>query len=216
MMNEQTYSKTIANEINNYLTNDNWHFSFDEKRGVFSFGLTLKGKIKAVNYRIRICADDYVVYAISPIGANERDETMMSSMCEFVCRANYGLKNGNFELDMRDGEIRFKYFVDCEATTPTMEMIRNSIHCPAAMFDRYADGIVGIIFGNLSAKEAVEQCENLNENHLRSVLTSLCAEDESGELSAMLSRLAARMGIEGLGSAAEQTEDSSEDEEEFE
>lgn len=69
----------------------------------------------------------------------------MAIMAEFICRANYGLKNGNFELDMRDGEIRYKSFVDCEGLTPTTEMVRNSIHCPAAMFDRYGDGIVDII-----------------------------------------------------------------------
>ena len=65
-------------------------------------------------------------------------------------------------------------------------------------------------FGDLSAKEAVEQCESCNDDRLRSALASLCAEDEDGELSAMLSRLAARMGIEGLESVPEQVEDSSE------
>lgn len=65
---------------------------------------------------------------------------MMASMAEFVCRANYGLVSGNFELDMRDGEIRFKRFAECEGITPTSEMVCNSIHCPAAMFKRYGAG----------------------------------------------------------------------------
>lgn len=209
-MKEQTYSQNIANAINEFLTNDDWHFPFDEKRGVFKFGLCLKGKIKKIDYLIRVRDDEYIVYAVSPIGANENNEKMMAAVAEFVCRANYGLKNGNFELDMRYGEIRFKCFVDCDAITPTQEMVRNSIHCPAAMFDNYGDGIVGIIFGGLSAKEAVEQCESCNEDRLRSALASLCAKDEGGELSAMLSRLAARMGIEGFESVSEQVEEPSE------
>ena len=163
-MKEQAYSMNIANAINAFLTNDDWRFSFDEKRGVFKFGLCLKGKIKKIDYLIRVRDDEYIVYAISPIGANENNEKMMAAMAEFVCRANYGLKNGNFELDMRDGEIRFKCFVDCEAITPTKEMICNSIHCPAAMFDNNGDGILRIIFGDLSAKEAVEQCESCNND----------------------------------------------------
>ena len=210
-MKEQAYSKNIANAINEFLKNDDWHFSFDEERGVFRFKLTLKSKIKKIDYLIRVCDDEYIVYAISNVGVDENDETMMASMAEFVCRANYGLKNGNFELDMRDGEIRFKCFVDCEAITPTQEMVRNSIHCPAVMFDNYGDGIVGIIFGNLSAQEAVEQCESRNDDRLRSALASLGVEDESGELVEMLSRLAARLGIDGFGAVAEQAEDSSED-----
>ena len=144
---------------------------------------------------------------IYPIAANENNEKMMYSLAEFVWRANYGLKIGNFVLDSRDVELRFKCFVDCDAITPTQEMVRNSILCPAAMFDNYSDGIVGIIFGDMSAKEAVEQCESCNDDRLSSALASLCAEDEDGELSAMLSRLAARMGIEGLESVPEQVED---------
>ena len=210
-MQEQTYSKNISNALNEFLENDDWHFSFDEKRGVFNFRLGLEGKLKKIDYLIRVRDNEYTVYATSPIGADQNDKTMMASMAEFVCRANYGLKNGNFELDMQDGEIRFKCFVDCTAITPTQEMVRNSIYCPATMFDNYSDGIAGIIFGNLSAKQAVEQCESYNDNRLRSALASLGTEDESEELSAMLSRLAARMGIEGFESVAEQAEDSSED-----
>lgn len=107
-MKERTYSKNIANAINNFLTEDDWRFSFDEQRGLFEFGLCLKGKVKKIRYIVDVKEDEYLVYAISPLGADDDDETMMASMAEFVCRANYGLKNGNFELDMRDGEIRFK------------------------------------------------------------------------------------------------------------
>lgn len=74
IMKELTYSKNIANAIKEFLINDDWHFSFDEKRGVFKFGLCLKGKIKKIDYLIRVRDDEYIVYAISPIGANENNE----------------------------------------------------------------------------------------------------------------------------------------------
>lgn len=124
-MKNRAYSKNIADAINSFLTEDDWHFSFDDQCGLFKFGLNLKGRIKKVSYIVDVKDDEYVVYAISPIGADEKDEKMMAVMAEFICRANYGLKNGNFELDMRDGEIRYKSFVDCEGLTPTTEMVRN-------------------------------------------------------------------------------------------
>ena len=192
-MKNRTYSKNVANAINNFLTEDEWHFSFDDQRGLFKFGLNLKGRIKNVRYIVDIKDDEYVVYAISPIGADEDDEKMMAIMAEFICRANYGLKNGNFELDMRDGEIRYKSFVDCEGLTPTTEMVRNSIHCPAAMFDRYGDGIVDIIFGNSTAKEAVAKCEKSPEEELRALLGEEFDGDD--DMEAMIARLAARFGI---------------------
>ena len=216
-MKEQTYSQNIANAINEFLKNNDWLFSFDEKRGVFEFGLSMNSRIKRVNYLIRVSDNEYIVYLTSPIGADKNNERMMAAMAEFVCRANYGLKYGNFEFDMRDGEIRFKIFVDCDAITPTQEMIHNSIHRPAAMFDNYSDGIVGIIFGDLSAKEAVEQCEGRKDDRLRSVLESLCDEDDDGELSDMLSRLAARMNIaeENNEHISEYEDDILEDEDDF-
>lgn len=193
-MKNRTYSKSIADAINSFLTEDDWHFSFDDQRGLFKFGLNLKGRIKNVRYIVDVKDDEYVVYAISPIGADEDDEKKMAIMAEFICRANYGLKNGNFELDMRDGEIRYKSFVDCEELTPTTEMVRNSIHCPAAMFDRYGDGIVDIIFGNSTAKEAVAKCEKSPEEELRALLGEEFDGDD--DMEAMIARLAARFEID--------------------
>lgn len=193
-MKNRAYSKSIANVINNFLTEDDWHFSFDDQRGLFRFGLNLKGRIKKVSYIIDVKDDEYVVYAISPLGADDDDEKMMATMADFLCRANYGLKNGNFELDMRDGEIRYKSFVDCEGITPTTEMVRNSIHCPAAMFDRYGAGIVDIIFGNATAKEAIAKCEKSPAEELRTLLGDDLGGDE--DMDAMIARLAARFGID--------------------
>lgn len=193
-MKERTYSTSIANAINNFLTEDDWHFSFDNQCGLFKFGLCLKGRIKKINYIVDVKVDEYVVYAISPLGADDDDEKMMAAMSEFVCRANYGLKNGNFELDMRDGEIRYKSFVDCNGITPTMEMVRNSIYCPATMFERYGTGIVDIIFGNTTAKEAIAKCEKSPAEELRAILGEELGGDE--DMDAMIARLAARFGID--------------------
>lgn len=196
-MKEKDYSEKIANTINNFLTMDDWHFFFDEQRGIFKFGLYLKGKIKKINYIVDVKENEYIVYAFSPLGVDEDDKAMMASMAEFICRANYGLKNGNFELDMRDGEIRFKCFADCEGITPTREMVRNSIYCPAAMFQRYSAGIADIIYGNVAAKKAVERCEKSNEEELRSLLCELVDEDEGGELTSMIAGLAEMVGYSG-------------------
>ena len=74
-------------------------------------------------------------------------------------QANYGLRNGNFELDMRDGEIRYKVFVDCDGVIPSREVIKGSIIIPAMMFERYSPGILDVVFKGVSAAEAIGQCE---------------------------------------------------------
>lgn len=198
------YSTDIANKIKEFLTEDDWHYSFNEDNGLFRFGLSLRGKIKKVNYVVKVKEDSYIVYAISPVGADEEDAKMMSAMTEFLCRANYGLRNGNFEMDMADGEIRFKSFVDCEGIIPSRDMVENSIYCPASMFDRYGNGIVDVIFGGVSAKDAINKCEESTDKGLHSLISEMMA--EGVDVEAMLERLAERVGGADESETAEETE----------
>ncbi len=195
-MRKYEYSKDLVNIVKQFLVDDDWHFSFDENTGVFDFGLRVKGKIQKINYIVDVHEDEIVVYGMCPIGADHTDVNMMAQMAEFLCRANYGLKNGCFELDFRDGEIRFRSFIDCEDLMPSKEVIKNSIHCTAAMFKRYAPGIVDIIFSGCTAKEAIAKCEKSPDDELRSMLSEVAGEDMEGtDIADMIERLAARLGI---------------------
>jgi hypothetical protein len=158
---ETTYSKELANRIKKFLDDDQWNYSFDEKDGFFRFDLTIKARgINQLRYVLIVNDDSFNVYAISPVGPDRDDAKMMATMAEFIARANYKLKaGGGFQLDYRDGEIRFKCFVDCEDNEPSTAVIRNSIHYPAAIFETYGYGITGIIFQNLTAQEAIKVSE---------------------------------------------------------
>lgn len=103
--------------------------------------------------------DKIIFYGFCPIGADRDVAEMMAQRAEFICRANYGLKNGSFELDFRDGEIRYKSFVDCDEVLPSTEVVKNSIYCINIMYKLYAQGIVDIIFAGCSAKDAIAKCE---------------------------------------------------------
>lgn len=136
-----------------------------------------------------------MVYGIYPIGADHDDEKMMAQMAEFICRANFGLKNGCFEFDFRDGEIRYKSFVDCDEVLPSTEVVKNSIHCTAAMYKRYATGITAIIFAGSSAKEAIAMCEKSPDEELRSMLAKMGADSGDDDVADMIARLAEKLGI---------------------
>lgn len=155
----RVYSREIANEIAKFLRENEWNFSFDEEKGFFKFGLNLKSRLKSIVYRVDIFEDDFVVNAVAKIGADTNDEIIMHEMEEFVCRANYGLKNGNFTFDPDDGEIGCKTYVDCEGALPAQAVIKNSIYFPASLCERYGNGIVEVIFGISDAKTAIEKAE---------------------------------------------------------
>lgn len=214
-MKKHNYSNEIANIVKQFLTDDGWHYFFDEECGIFDFGLRVKNKLRKIKYLIDIKEDEILIYGICPVGADSDDEKMMAQMAEFICRANFGLKNGCFELDFRDGEIRYKSFIDCDKLLPSAEAIKNSIHCIVAMYKHYADGITSIIFAGSSAKDAIAMCEKSSDEELRSILEEMGADVGDGDLSDMVVRLAERLEIPIEDEAESDDTASSEDEAEF-
>ena len=163
-MNEP-YSQEIANAILDFLTDDNWDFDFNETTGSIRFGIKLNGKIRNAQIVINIYENAYNVFGLIPISAEASDHKMMTMMAEFLHRANNGLKNGNFELDFNNGEIRYKIHTDCEGFgAPTTKMIHNSILCNAVILQRYSEGIVRIILSYMNAKTAIDICESSRQH----------------------------------------------------
>ena len=63
-------------------------------------------------------------------------------------------------MDYEDGEIRYKVMTRCgniDYDPDSMEVI---VDCGFAMLDRYGDGILSVLYGNVDPKEACEKCEN--------------------------------------------------------
>ena len=202
---EKVYSKPITNAITAYLTENKWHFSFDEKRGQFKFARSLNSKIQNINYFIDVKEDRYIVYAISPIGADADESKMMASMAEFICRANCAIPQGNLELDFIDGEIRFKDSVNCKGMTPTNEIVSSSIHFPIVVFEQYGAGILDIIFSNTTARDAIEQCESEPQTYFMSHLCQLASKLEMMEAEAneLLRKIKEALSIEADGTSAD-------------
>lgn len=188
------YSNEIVNSIREFLENDDWNFSFDSDKGVFRFGVSVGNRLKNVRCHILVHDDCYTVYAVSPIGPDEDNKEMMNNMSEFICRANFGLRNGNFEMDFMDGEIRYKTFVNCgNDVMPTSEIIKESIYTPVAMFDKYGSGITDIIFQDVAAAKAVAKCEGSDEEELQEVIEAITS-GNGIDAQEMMKRLEARLG----------------------
>lgn len=82
------------------------------------------------------CVSTYVV----PV---ERRAAVM----ELLTRANFGLRLGCFELDLDDGELRFRCSVDFEGTEPSVVMAKALVHTTVATMGRYAPALVDVIDG---------------------------------------------------------------------
>ena len=158
---DMEYSHDIVTSIKDFLEENDLSFAFDEQHGIFKLSVGIGGQIKHLAYIIGVRKDSYSVYAQSPISADAGNSSMMAAVAEFICRANFSLQRGNFELDFNDGEIRYKVCVDCEGIVPTKGMISTSIYIPALMFRLYASGLFSVIFGNANAKDEIEKCNEI-------------------------------------------------------
>lgn len=154
------YSTKIADAIQEFLHDDDWHYTFREEKGTFHFSLSTHSRLNTVDYFIAVREDHYRVLCVSPLSVNTDDAQELARMAEFITRANYGMTRGCFEMDYRDGEIRFRMTVDCDGdAVPTQEIVKNSVYVPASMFNRYGSGMAHTMFSDLNPAAIVRACE---------------------------------------------------------
>jgi hypothetical protein len=105
---------------------------------------------------VRVDLEEFLFYAVAPIKVPEDDR---AAVAEYLTRANYGLRIGNFELDYSDGEVRYKSSLDFEGQQLTSDLIRNAIYPAVHTMDRYLPGLLRVTFGGATPHEAIEEVE---------------------------------------------------------
>ena len=98
-----------------------------------------------------------IVYAECPVTApSERRAEVM----EFITRANFGLAIGNFELDLNDGEIRYRTSLDVKEDRLSPPLLRQLIWNNIGVTDKYLPGLREVIDAGTTAKEALARIES--------------------------------------------------------
>lgn len=151
------YSAEIKAAIEQYLKNDEWHYTFDEEREIIRCGINLKNRLKECRIIADIDETKYLTLALINLNCDEehRDE-----LAKFLTMVNYGLLIGNFEMDYNDGEVRYKVATNCKDCIPSQSVVEDSMMIPAVMFEQYGDAILDVMFGVKSAKQAYKDTEN--------------------------------------------------------
>ncbi len=140
-----------------FFTEDNWKFSPIEGKSALSLPCSGRHGNWLCWAEARENQHQFVFYSICPIKVPENKR---SAICEYLARANYGLIIGNFELDLRDGEIRYKTSIDVEGENLTPALVKNLVYANLSTMDRYLPGIMGVIYGNLLPEQAISQVED--------------------------------------------------------
>ena len=152
-----TYSEKLADYVKRFFDEDNWRYQFDEEDGIFSGGITIGGMLKSVKFFINVKSVNVVNCTILNISTIEKNRP---AVAEFIARANYGMSLGCFEMDFRDGEVRFRLSAsqaDFEDDyTETMKLL---MLFPCQVLQKYGEGLLGVMFGLKNPAKAIEEIE---------------------------------------------------------
>lgn len=91
----------------------------------------------------------YVNFGVE-VAAERRRETE-----HFIALANWGLSIGNFEMDPRDGQLRFKSSVDFAQVDLSEQLIRNAILAAMRAVEAYGDALLAVVGWGISAENAL-------------------------------------------------------------
>jgi hypothetical protein len=117
----------------------------------------------SVTMRIRLGPDLVLVFAQLPIfGPIYR----RAALCEAIARANYGLYLGNFEMDLGDGELRFKSSFPVNDADPSDSQIRRLISNSIGVVAHYGPALLDIACAEMEPATAIEKADaNWEELH---------------------------------------------------
>lgn len=139
-----------------FLESDGWHPQANAERFLYRMMFAGQNGEFRCYAQIRADLEQFIFYAVSLMKVPEHAR---ASVAEFVTRANYAMRIGNFELDLDDGEVRFKSSLDFEGEALTSNWIRNAIAPAVQTLDRYLPGIMAVSFGGKPARLAVKEIE---------------------------------------------------------
>jgi hypothetical protein len=139
-----------------FFYNDEWFYVEMESRPVLR--MNHWGANGRFSCQAEINEEQQIFYFYSYFPVNVPAEKR-TEMAEFITRANYGMRVGNFEMDFVDGEVRFKTSLDVENDELTPALISNQVYTNVWTMDRYLPGLFAMVYSDKTPLEAIEMIE---------------------------------------------------------
>lgn len=148
----------LVERVERFLKSLKWSYNYDAEEEVFYTGCALDESFRSCNLVIDVQDDMVLCYAFLPIEvpADRRGDVMIFLTC-----ANWGMRAGTFELDLTDGEVRFRTYVACPEgeELPTDEVLTCLLSVPPSMIERYGAALRDVIENKTDPFAAVSMAE---------------------------------------------------------
>ncbi len=146
----------IFDTVTKFFNDDEWYFM--QLGGKPILQMTFQGKNGKWTCYAQVNEEQYLFffYSVCPVNTPEEKRPVVA---EFITRANYGMKIGNFEMDYNDGEVRYKTSVDVENDRLSTVLISNLVYANVWTMDRYLSGLLSVIYSDVTPAEAIQKIE---------------------------------------------------------
>lgn len=150
-------NEAIVKAVGGWLEKRSWHANYNGANGYFVIGIKLNCLLPKVKLVVHPKFDGCLFYVIPQLSCSDN---RMLEAAKYLTLANCGLINGNFEMNMRSGDFRYKCFIDCAWLNDLpFEVIDATMKCACATFRRYADGLFRVVAMNSDANNEILQIE---------------------------------------------------------
>ena len=134
--------QTSLDMVREWLRQQGWNPEFLEGRDMYRCQLSAKNGDISLYVRILNETQTLLCYGVPIIHVLEEFRDVAA---EFVARANWGMLVGGFELDLDEGEIRFKSSLGFADTSLNPALIRNAVLPCLHTLDRYIPALVWVL-----------------------------------------------------------------------
>jgi hypothetical protein len=139
--------------IKEFLKDQDWQFTQVKDKNILLFGIGGKnGNFQCIADLIH---EENRLIFFSVCGANT-PESKRNDMLQLLNALNYKLFFGNFEMDLENGEIRYRTSVSFKHIELNQNFIEEFIMSNIVTMDKSLPSLVGVMFGEISAEKALE------------------------------------------------------------
>jgi hypothetical protein len=146
----------IFETVQRFFTDDEWYYMQLDNQPILQMGFQGRNGKWSCYAQVNSEQKLFFFYSVCPINVPEDKRSLIA---EFITRANYGIKIGNFELDFNDGEVRYKTSIDVENDDLSPALISNHVYANIWTMDRYLPGIMSVVYSDEEPADAIQKIE---------------------------------------------------------
>ncbi len=142
--------------VQRYLRDHQWKAEAMPKEHAFKEERETKYGIVTYYFQIEPELDQFLFY-ISPEIRLIKEQLL--PVAEFVVRANFGMRIGNFELDMKEGKVSFRSGLNFKGQGLSTALIDGAVQPALKAFEEFYPSLEKVFAGIMSPLEAINEAE---------------------------------------------------------